>query len=300
MSILTAIDGKQTRSKTVEIAKQLADTLDEELVALHVMPQAEFDAIRNEAVDWTIYPVGEEMFIPPPLREKLNYEPTDAPFNIEDAETQAAAVAMKIVKSTLQDDENVDYQGGVGDPAEEILNEAKRRQPRYLVIGGRKRSPVGKAVFGSITQSVLLNAESAVISVPEETADRSPEGPVVAAIDRSERGPNVIKAAADLTDELGVDLHVVHVTTSSKGDDRGASEASRVISDAAGSLDRSYQAVTRVGSPGEEIVNYATESGASYIVTSGRKRSPVGKVLFGSVTQAVLLRSDCPVLSVME
>lgn len=38
---------------------------------------------------------------------------------------------------------------------------------------------------------------------------------------------------------------------------------------------------------------------ADYIVVVGRSRSPVGKALFGSVTQGVLLHAECPVLAVM-
>lgn len=50
------------------------------------------------------------------------------------------------------------------------------------------------------------------------------------------------------------------------------------------------------GDPAETIVGVADEIGADTIVVAGRKRSPVGKVLFGSVTQAVLLAADVPVV----
>jgi nucleotide-binding universal stress UspA family protein len=52
---------------------------------------------------------------------------------------------------------------------EEILGEADRRSVEYLVIGGRKRTPVGKAVFGSKTQSILLTAACPVVTVMSET-----------------------------------------------------------------------------------------------------------------------------------
>lgn len=47
--------------------------------------------------------------------------------------------------------------------------------------------------------------------------------------------------------------------------------------------------------PAETILAVADEIGADGIVMAGRKRTPVGKVLFGSVTQSVLLNADIPV-----
>lgn len=47
--------------------------------------------------------------------------------------------------------------------------------------------------------------------------------------------------------------------------------------------------------PAEEIVRVASELDADRIVMAGRKRTPIGKVLFGSVTQSVLIHADTPV-----
>lgn len=46
-----------------------------------------------------------------------------------------------------------------GDPAQEILNTAKEVDAERIIMCGRKRTPVGKVLFGSVTQSVLLNSE---------------------------------------------------------------------------------------------------------------------------------------------
>lgn len=51
--------------------------------------------------------------------------------------------------------------------------------------------------------------------------------------------------------------------------------------------------------PSEAILAVADELGVDLIVMSGRKRSGVGKVIFGSVTQGVLLNADVPVTIVM-
>lgn len=49
------------------------------------------------------------------------------------------------------------------------------------------------------------------------------------------------------------------------------------------------------GEPTDQIIKIANEIGADSIVMAGRRRSPLGKVLFGSVTQGVLLSSEVPV-----
>lgn len=49
------------------------------------------------------------------------------------------------------------------------------------------------------------------------------------------------------------------------------------------------------GDPAEGILELASERDADAICVAARKRTPSGKVLFGSVTQSVLLSSDRPV-----
>lgn len=49
------------------------------------------------------------------------------------------------------------------------------------------------------------------------------------------------------------------------------------------------------GDPADRITEVAAEIDADNIVMTGRKRSPTGKVLFGSVVQSVMLAADRPV-----
>jgi len=50
-----------------------------------------------------------------------------------------------------------------GDPADRILAVARERDVDLIGVAGRRRSPTGKAVFGSVTQSVVLGADRPVI-----------------------------------------------------------------------------------------------------------------------------------------
>ena len=55
------------------------------------------------------------------------------------------------------------------DPDDAIVRTAQRRNAELIVIGLRSRNPVGKLLFGSVGQNVLLHADCPVlvVKVPE-------------------------------------------------------------------------------------------------------------------------------------
>ena len=50
--------------------------------------------------------------------------------------------------------------------------------------------------------------------------------------------------------------------------------------------------------PGEDLVRFATDHDVEEIIMGIRRRSKVGKLLFGSTAQYVILNAPCPVVSV--
>lgn len=51
-------------------------------------------------------------------------------------------------------------------------------------------------------------------------------------------------------------------------------------------------------SPDEDLVSYAKEQGIDEIAIGIRKRSKVGKLIFGSTAQYLILNAHCPVITV--
>ncbi len=141
---------------------------------------------------------------------------------------------------------------------------------------------------------------------------------IVAAVDQSAHARAVVAEAAALADAYSEPLEVVHVMSQSEfvsiqresaemtgkpiNLDRireiAAEHADSVASDA--DISVPYTPVGIVGDASSEIVEYAEESDASYIVVGPRERSPTGKAVFGSTAQSILLTATCPVVSIVK
>lgn len=142
---------------------------------------------------------------------------------------------------------------------------------------------------------------------------------IVAAVDRSDKAESVVREAIALGKAFDDEVHYVHVFTQSKfmqieeenvektghavGMKRLREMAAEIADEAREGV--SEEAVTAktvglTGSPAEEIVRYAERQDARYIVVAPRKRTPTGKVLFGSVAQSILLSAECPVLTTVQ
>jgi nucleotide-binding universal stress UspA family protein len=142
MPVLAAVADASRDTTVVTVGRDIADAYGERLVVLHVMPETEFQDRREE---------------------NLTYYQDEG---VHDAKVTARRVAEAALEcedvNTVPD---VSVEGAIGDPAEKLLDGAAERDARYLVVGGRRRSPVGKALFGSVTQSVLLDADRPVVTV---------------------------------------------------------------------------------------------------------------------------------------
>jgi nucleotide-binding universal stress UspA family protein len=139
---------------------------------------------------------------------------------------------------------------------------------------------------------------------------------ILAAIDRSNKATTVLQEADKLAQSFDEEIHILHVLSRSEfmdlertsvnetGDAVSMQRVRQIAKDHAAEMAKEVSspssAVGRMGNPSKEVLKYADEQDARYIVISGRKRSPTGKAFFGSVSQPILLNATCPVVSIVS
>lgn len=126
---------------------------------------------------------------------------------------------------------------------------------------------------------------------------------VAVAYSRTPEGSAAVAAAADMADRLGEDLAVLSVVPDDpegpEGEtgDRGArDEVERMLAGA--TLTWELHLVAAGHDVPQALLDLVGEVGASLLVVGSKRRSPVGKLLLGSVVQRVILDSNVPVLTV--
>ncbi|WP_435359073.1 universal stress protein [Haloarchaeobius sp. DFWS5] len=129
-----------TTKALVREAGELAAGVDADLVLLHVLPEEEYDEIMSSRL-----------------------ETKSKSFSLDEAEMEAEHFATQVGSKALED-VDIEYEilGIVGREETTILDVADEKDADHVFISGRRRSPSGKALFGDLTQRVMLNFEGMV------------------------------------------------------------------------------------------------------------------------------------------
>jgi nucleotide-binding universal stress UspA family protein len=134
----------------------------------------------------------------------------------------------------------------------------------------------------------------------------------------ADRGGRLARTVADIAGPAGARVVLLHVFTEEEfegdiagmdfefSDRPGADEVARrlsVVRDIGDDLESAgidYSVSGAVGEHAESIVEMTGTVDADLLVIGGRRRSPTGKVVFGSTAQEVLLEAPCPVTFVRD
>lgn len=144
---LAVVGPTETAKRLTREAGELAAGVDASLTLLHVTDEEEYEQQREQLAEVT--------------RD-------DSAYNVGQAVEGARSYASDIGREVLEDiDIEYDAVGTVGDRAETVVAEARKRGCDHLFIAGRKRSPTGKALFGDDTQRIILDAEVPVTVVTQ-------------------------------------------------------------------------------------------------------------------------------------
>ena len=144
---LAVVDAEESTKALVHEAGELAAAVDAELVLLHVTTNDEYEKTR----------------------QTMESIPSDATgYSAEKAREGAESFAADVGREVLEGiDVEWDAVGALGDEQSEILDAAEERDCDHLFMAGEKRSPTGKALFGDLTQSIILNFAGPVTVVTE-------------------------------------------------------------------------------------------------------------------------------------
>ncbi|USZ68662.1 universal stress protein [Halorussus salilacus] len=121
---------------------------------------------------------------------------------------------------------------------------------------------------------------------------------VVVALDEdADRARRQSRAVADLPQAAReVRATLLHVFTDGEGASATEVGAVRRASDVLNNAGVDVEVIERSGEPAATVLDVADRVDADCICVGGRRRSPAGKAIFGSVSQSVILQADRPVL----
>jgi nucleotide-binding universal stress UspA family protein len=141
MVVVAAVDRSEEANRVVAEAATLAEAFDDSFHIVHVISRSEFAE--------------------PGQAQSKDGQTAD----LDEIRKTAAEFAKKAAEGIAIPYEAV---GLIGKAAEEINKYADKDDARYVVIGGRARSPAGKAIFGSVSQDILLNSSQPVLTITKQ------------------------------------------------------------------------------------------------------------------------------------
>lgn len=138
---LAVVEATEETKQLVAEAAELAEGVGAELFLLYVTSEEEFAERENE----------------------LHSIPgIDIDYGVASGVEEAQEFAQAVGDEVLGAGADFTALGRIGEDEEEILAAARANDVDHVFVHGKQRSPAGKAVFGDLAQSIILNFDGAV------------------------------------------------------------------------------------------------------------------------------------------
>lgn len=192
-----------------------------------------------------------------------------------------------------------------GKVSDEIIRLAREEAFSTIIMGRRGLSPFNALFLGSVTRSVLSQAQGVTVYVAaQEKPPRAgcPLSPMLLPLDGSESSLAAVRHAAALAQAfrpMGLSLTLIHVVDIAilgmKIHDGGrelVEEGERILAESRfilqeAGLEGCWEEKLVTGEPAQAIVRQAEEGGYPLILMGSRGRSALASLLIGSVTSSV-------------
>lgn len=234
---------------------------------------------------------------------------------VDRTNAELARFVKRATGSERKSNEKVALVVGVGNPADEILAQAKRLRSDLIVMGSHGLSGLQKAFFGSTTEQVLRKSNVPVLAIPPSVRARNqtavPTGitRVIAPIDLAGEWQSDAVRAAEIAGDFEAPLVLVHVLapvqtppwlrprrdTDNRRIEKATKALERVRTKLFADL-RSMSTKVLLGEPAHEIARLTTHPG-SLVVMSLRGTAGVWGMRRGSVAYHVLTHALTPLLA---
>jgi nucleotide-binding universal stress UspA family protein len=231
------------------------------------------------------------------------------PIDFSALESDAAAEAEPLFREARQRLEGlgVETRGfGGGSPAGVITDLAEREDVDLVVVGSPHRGAVGRALIGSVAQSLLHGAPCPVAVAPRGYAEerRGPFRLIGVAFDGTRESRSALHRARELAEATGAAIRVLTAVAPPVAlpgivgyTPVNPPEPERVIDEGTKAVGPGVRVEgRRLEGPPADTLAKACEDGVDLLVAGSRGYGPVMRVLAGSVSTQLIDRAPCPVL----
>lgn len=292
--VLAAVDGSEAAEHAAREASKLCSRTGSELHVVHVTLASMANVLAGaETVAWW-YTDKERLA---EIEERSEREGRllleEQVEKLSDSETPVARSHLKMGR----------IDACIADLAEEL-------DTGLIVVGSRGRGAFGRALMGSVSDSLIHHAHCSVLVVRGD--ESRPEtalanGRILAGYDGSEVAEGAIRAGAELATALNAELHVAAVADMAKiipyahpytqagwyrDIHREEDKTRRMLDEMLARLDEEEVKVEirphlRTGQPAVELVSLAERLGVGITVVGSRGRGGLKRALLGSVSTSV-------------